>query len=264
MPRNDPSPPPEDFVQSVGRALRILEVVSASSSLPVKAIARRCDLNLSTTYHLVRTLAYEGYLHRATDGTYSCGREVARRFYDLLESCPKPPTAREAMRHLVGQTGLSAYLGRLHGDAVVVVDYVEGPGSPYLEDFERGLDVSAHATALGKALLLTLPGRERRALLRRQGMRQFTANTATDVERLARLLARTEVGTLVEEHGEFRDGVACAAMLVPGPQHEPAWALVVSAHGEQVPASARAELRLTAGDLQASGSRRQFNPVGNT
>jgi DNA-binding IclR family transcriptional regulator len=61
---------PEDFVQSVGRALRVLEVVGATPGLPVKTIARRCDLNISTTYHLVRTLAYEGYVERRSDGTY--------------------------------------------------------------------------------------------------------------------------------------------------------------------------------------------------
>ena len=60
---------PDDFVQSVGRALRILETVSECAALPVKAVARRCRLNLSTTYHLVRTLAYEGYLVRLPDGT---------------------------------------------------------------------------------------------------------------------------------------------------------------------------------------------------
>lgn len=68
---------PGDFVQSVGRALRILEVVSAGEAMTVKAIARRCGLNLSTAYHLVRTLAYEGYLTRLSDGTYVCGSGVA-------------------------------------------------------------------------------------------------------------------------------------------------------------------------------------------
>jgi DNA-binding IclR family transcriptional regulator len=68
---------PRDFVQSVGRALRILEVVSAGRAMTVKAIARRCGLNLSTTYHLVRTLAHEGYLTRLSDGTYVAGEAVA-------------------------------------------------------------------------------------------------------------------------------------------------------------------------------------------
>jgi len=52
---------PGDLIRSVSRALRIIEEVSSSPRpLPVKVIARRCELHLSTAYHLVRTLCYEG------------------------------------------------------------------------------------------------------------------------------------------------------------------------------------------------------------
>jgi DNA-binding IclR family transcriptional regulator len=72
---------PSDLVQSVSRALRILEEVGRSPTpLPVKVIARRCDLHLSTAYHLVRTLCYEGYLERRPDGDYAIGFAMADRF----------------------------------------------------------------------------------------------------------------------------------------------------------------------------------------
>lgn len=69
---------PDDFVQSVSRALRVLETVSAEPGLPVKAIARRAGLNISTTYHLARTMEYEGYLQRRPDGSYQLGPQVGR------------------------------------------------------------------------------------------------------------------------------------------------------------------------------------------
>lgn len=243
---------PQDFVQSVGRALRILEVVSAQPGLPVKAIARRSDLNLSTTYHLVRTLAYEGYVERRPDGTYVTGSELTHRFYDMLASLGRPPSARQVLRDLAAHTGLSAYLGRLSADQVMVVDYVEGPGSPYLEDFERGLNVSAHATALGKALMLGLEQPDRDAFLRSQGMPSFTANTITEVDRLDHELSLLTLDDLVVEHGEFRDDVTCAAHLVRGTEPErPTWAVVVSCHGHDLPAGVEPELALAAQELAA-------------
>lgn len=243
--------PPDDFVQSVARALRILEVVTARPGLPVKAIARRCELNLSTTYHLVRTLAYEGYLDRLPEGTYVAGTELSHRFYDVLGALGRPPRSGSVLRHLAERTGLSAYLGRISDRSVVVVDYVEGPGSPYLEDFERGLSVSAHATALGKALLVALPSAERRVHLREQGMRPFTSRTVRDVELLDRELAGYADTDVVAEHGEFRDGVACAARLLPRTDaDEQAWAVVLSCWGEDVSAGARRELALAAADLR--------------
>jgi len=245
---------PHDFVQSVGRAFRVLEVVAAESGLPVKVIARRSGLNLSTTYHLVRTLAYEGYLVRLPEGTYVVGDELSRRFHDFLGALDRPPATGSVLRHLSERTGLSAYVGRLRDGHVVVVDYVEGDGSPYLEEFERGLSVSAHATALGKALLLAMPVLERRAHLAEQGLRPFTTRTARDLDRLEADLAGHRESDVVVEHGEFRDGVACAACLVPRGRHVgTAWALVISCRGDDVPMAARQELALAAGDLRPVG-----------
>jgi hypothetical protein len=39
------------------------------------------------------------------------------------------------------------------------VDLAEGDRSPWLEDLQPGLETAAHAIALGKALLATLPAR---------------------------------------------------------------------------------------------------------
>jgi len=241
---------PRDFVQSVGRALRILEVVSAGPPMTVKAVARRCGLNLSTTYHLVRTLAYEGYLTRLSDGTYVAGEAVANRFYERLGALGRPRSACDVLRHLEARTGLSVYLGRISAEQVTVIDCVEGPVSPYLEDFERGLNVSAHATALGKALMLGLPRRARRSFLRNQGLRPFTSLTVTDLDTLDTELARLTVDQVVVEHSEFRAGVACAARLVPAATAaEPAWAIAMSYPGPAVPAAALRELALAASDL---------------
>lgn len=242
--------PPDDYVQSVGRALRVLEVVSGQPGLPVKSIARRCSLNISTTYHLVRTLAYAGYVARLPDGTYAVGDAVARRYHELVTSLDRPPDGGTVLRHLAQRVGLSAYLGLLHDDRVTVVGVAEGPGSPYLEDFEMGLDVSAHATALGKALLAAMPPRERREFLSCHELRRFTANTPTDPVALEHALDAVPAGAPVVEHGEFRDGVACAAAVVPRRRpDEPTWAVVVSVRGDDVPAAVCSEVVLAASDL---------------
>src|SRR5690242_8500966 len=96
---------PSDLVRSVSRAFRVLEEVGASRApLTVKAIARRCRLNLSTTYHLVRTLTYEGYLVRGQDGGYVLGSSVAHRFQDLRTSLRQPPEVHAVLRNLAEVT----------------------------------------------------------------------------------------------------------------------------------------------------------------
>jgi DNA-binding IclR family transcriptional regulator len=247
---------PGDFVQSVGRAMRVLEVVGRQPGLPVKAIARRCDLNISTGYHLVRTLAYGGYLVRLTNGTYVIGETVARRFHDLLTALERPPQAETVLRQLSERVGLSAYLGLLQEGRVTVVEVAESAGSPYLEDFEVGLDVSAHATALGKALLVGMTHRQRHRFLAAHELRPFTTRTRTDPEVLEAELEAVRDSATVSEHGEFRDGVSCTAALVPRRcAEDPSWAVVVAIADEDVPARVCAEVSLAAADLAGGASR---------
>jgi DNA-binding IclR family transcriptional regulator len=60
----------DDVVQSVVRALHILEVVREWPGLQVKGVARRAGLNISTTYRLIHTLEHKSYVERADDGGY--------------------------------------------------------------------------------------------------------------------------------------------------------------------------------------------------
>ncbi len=247
---------PDDFVQSVGRAVRLLETVGREPGLPVKAIARKCDLNISTSYHLVRTLAYEGYLVRLPNGTYVIGESVARRFRDLVTSLERPPVAAVVLRQLSERVGLSSYLGLLQDERVTVVEVAEAPGSPYLEDFEVGLDVSAHATALGKALLVAMTPRQRHRFLETHELRPFTSRTRTDVDQLEAELGSIPARALVSEHGEFRDGVSCTAALVPRSTGvDPAWAVVVAVSDEDVPDRIAREVSLAAADMAGSDAR---------
>ncbi|GAA1667669.1 IclR family transcriptional regulator C-terminal domain-containing protein [Nonomuraea maheshkhaliensis] len=237
---------PSDLIRSVSRALRVLEEVSrADRPLSVKVIARRCGLNLSTSYHLVRTLCYEGYLHRRPDGDYMIGSKVAERFHEMLEAFERPPRAAEVLRQLAAESGHTAYLAQLTDARLVVVDVAEGPLSPWLEDLQAGLETAPHATALGKALLLSLPPRIRRGILTEYGLRRFTSATPTSVEDVEEELALLRPGQVVEEYGQFREEVACAGAVVPGTQ----WAIGISARGLSIPALARARLREALRDL---------------
>ncbi|MEO3870142.1 helix-turn-helix domain-containing protein [Nonomuraea sp. B12E4] len=238
--------PPSDLIRSVSRALRVLEEVArADRPLSVKVIARRCGLNLSTSYHLVRTLCYEGYLHRRPDGDYLLGSQVAERYHEMLEAFERPPRASVVLRHLAETSGHTAYLAQLADGRLVVLDVAEGPRSPYLEDLQAGLETAPHATALGKALLLSLPSRARRGVLTGYGLRRFTSSTPASVEDVEEELSGLRPGQMVEEHGQFREEVACMGAVVPGTQ----WAVGISTRGLAIPQPAAARLAAAIRDL---------------
>ncbi|WBB77947.1 helix-turn-helix domain-containing protein [Micromonospora sp. WMMD882] len=211
----DPLAEPSDLIRSVSRALRVLEAVGrAPKGLTVKQIARRCELTVATTYHLVRTLAYEGYVIRREDGTYIVGLEIADRYRELVTAFRGPAVVGETLRRAAVDSGHSHFLGRFVGGQVAITAVAEGARSPYLEDLVPGFDEAAHATALGKALLATLTSEQRFRYLREYGMRPFTAATLTTPEAFESDLATGDRRGMQLELGQFRQGVACAAVLV--------------------------------------------------
>ena len=228
---------PTDLIQSVSRALRILEEVGdCAEGLNAKQIAHRCDIALPTTYHLVRTLTYEGYLVRRSNGQYGLGMEIASRFRDLLASMQRPPNIHEVLRQLAEVTGHTAYFAQLVDGRVVLTDLVEGPHSPHLEDLVVGFDEGAHATALGKALLSTMAPSQRKAVLAEQGLRPFTSNTITDQGQLSHEITISARSGVFTEQEQYRPEVCCAAVLLEAGRG----AIGVSSSAERWPQLSRA------------------------
>jgi DNA-binding IclR family transcriptional regulator len=206
----------------------VLEAVGQSPrGLTVKQIARRCELTTATTYHLVRTLAYEGYVVRREDGTYVVGLEIADRFRELRAAFRGPSGSVDALRQAAAESGYSHYLGRFVGGQIVLCTVAEGPQSPYLEDLVTGFDDGAHATALGKALLATLTPDQRLRYLKDWGMRTYTNQTLTQPEALEADLAAGDRRGMQVELGQFRAGVGCAAVVVR-PDRDPERRIVLA------------------------------------
>ena len=213
----DPQAEPSDLIRSVSRALRVMEAVGqADRGLTVKQIARRCQLTVATTYHLVRTLAYEGYVIRREDGTYVVGLEIADRFRELVAAFRGPMTVADALRRAAGESGYTHTLARFVGGRVAITAVAEGLRSPHIEDLVPGFDDAAHATALGKGLLATLTPDQRWRFLKETGMRPYTPQTLTSPEVLDADLAAGERRGMQIEINQFHPGVACAGVLVVG------------------------------------------------
>jgi DNA-binding IclR family transcriptional regulator len=205
-----------DLIQSVSRALHILDELGGTpAGLNAKEVARRCGLALPTAYHLLRTLCYEGYAVRRPGGSYVLGLKVATHSKHVLAAIRKPPNVHEVLRQFAEVTGHSAYFGQVVDGRVVFTDLFEGPHSPHVEDLVAGFDEGAHATALGKALLSTMPLKARCEYLREEGLRPFTRNTVVEIDELNAELSTSSWLRVFTDHQQFRDNVCCAAAVVP-------------------------------------------------
>lgn len=210
------------LIRSVQRALHLIEVVGEREGrATAKEIARAARLPLATTYHLLRTCTYEGWLQRLDDGTYVVGHRldtVHRRGRDAAGIA----LARPALEWLRDAAGGPVYLARSVNGEIVVVEIVDGPRTPRI-DLCVGVHDAAHATALGKCILGQLAPVERDEYLSRHPLYDLTPHTVVDRRRLS-LPAPDEVAV---DQEEYALGVRCLAAPVADPEHVAAVGVVV-------------------------------------
>jgi len=151
---------------------------------------------------------------RRENGTYVVGLEIADRYRELVLAFRGPSAVIDRLRRAAAETGYSHYLGRFVGGRIAVTAMAEGPRTPQTDDLVPGYDDAAHATALGKALLNTMSADQRWRFLKEYGMRAYTSATLTSPEALDTDLAAGERRGMQIEIGQFRQGVACAAVMV--------------------------------------------------
>lgn len=200
-------------VQSIGRAFGLLETMADHGGrMGLSQLAAESGLPLPTIHRLVRTLVDLGYLRQDEDRRYVLGPRLIR----LGESSSRMLTvwARPHLVRLVDELGESANLAMLDGDQVVYVAQEMSRQSMRMFT-EVGRRVLPHCTAVGKAMLSTMPPAEVQGLLARTGMPRHTENTVTDPDEFARQVAWTAEHGYALDEGEQELGVRCVAVPVP-------------------------------------------------
>jgi IclR family acetate operon transcriptional repressor len=149
MDTNTPEPdPPSDRIQALARGLRVLECVHAAGRpISVKEIAAGVGLRLATTYHLVNTLLYDGYLERNGDRLLEPGRLLGR---------PEPQNTA-VVRRALGRAAYAiddvAVLARLAGAETRVAATAEVPGATCAGHYPPNAAGLSHLLAVGRVIL---------------------------------------------------------------------------------------------------------------
>ncbi len=226
----------KSHVPSLERGLAILEILAQSrAGLSLSQVTRHLALPKSSVHCLLRTFESTGYVYK--DGPSSKYR-VSLAICDLarqaLQGISLRDQARQHLRRLSEQTGLTVHMAVLEQGACVLIEKVTPPGVSRTCTW-IGKQLALHCTALGKALLAHIPEADAEQLIADQGLIRYNDNTICSIRHLKQELEliRSRGYALDDEEEEI--GVRCLGAPIFNANNDAIAALSVVGNAAQIP-----------------------------
>ncbi|MFE4753679.1 IclR family transcriptional regulator [Streptomyces mirabilis] len=180
-------------VQSVDRAVSVLEILARVGEAGVTEIAEELDVHKSTAFRLLGVLENRGLVAQAKDrGKYYLGAAVLRLAGAAAVRLDISQEGVPVCRELADELGETVNVAVLDDDAAVNIMQARGTASVTAQNW-LGRRTPLHATSSGKVLLAHMPPTLREGLLAR-ALPRFTERTITGTSVL-----RAELEAVVEQ-----------------------------------------------------------------
>ncbi len=242
-------------VQSVDRAVAILEILARDGEAGVTEVARELDVHKSTASRLLAALDRRELVTQDTArGKFRLGVGIVRLAGAASRKLDVVQESRPVCRALAQEVGETVNLAILSGRDALYLDQVAGPAALSPHNW-AGQRIPLHATSDGKVLLAYLPEGELTACLA-PPLARFTNRTITDLAEFGELLAevrRRGFATAVEE---LEAGLTAIAVPVRNAEGNVIASISASGPSFRIPAERIPALAAAAGRAAAEVSRR--------
>jgi IclR family transcriptional regulator, acetate operon repressor len=193
---------------AVAKVVLVLEALANSHG--ISEISRGTGLPTSTVHRILQELLTLGWVRVDADRRYLPG---VRLLSLAGQTASIPQIVRPILRRLCNDTGHTIHFALLSGDEAVYVDKLEGDRA-YAMRSRIGLSIPLHCTAIGKAILATLPGPELRTRLARLALTSMTPRTITDPDLLAEHLEQVRLRGYSVDDEENEEHTRCLGAAV--------------------------------------------------
>lgn len=233
---------PTGTIQTLDRALDVLEMLSGSSGLTLTEISAELEQSPSTIYRVLTTLEGRRMVEAEPlsqtwhigAGAFGVGSAFLRRS-NIVER------SRPFMQILMEQTGETSNLGIERDGSVVFVSQVETHQS-IRAFFPPGTRSHLHVSGIGKALLSGLAPERLERLLSRMELPGFTPNTITDRAALRQELELTRARGYAVDNEEHTSGMRCIAAPIRNHHDEAIAGISVSGPAHRISETRIAEI----------------------
>ncbi len=201
-------------VQSVDRAISVLELLARRGPSRVTEVAEELGVHKSTAFRLLGALESRGLVEQDGDrGRYQLGFGIVRLAGAVTARMDLSRCARPVCERLAGALGETINVAVARDHHAVNIDQVQGPAAVSVQNWV-GRATPLHATSSGKVLLAYLPKGRRAELLRAAGQARFTPATLTSRTALERDLSAAVARGYAQTIQEYEEGLNAIAAPV--------------------------------------------------
>lgn len=203
--------PAETKIQSLDRAIDILEHIARGGGMTLSEIAEKSGQSAATIYRILATCSARHLVEiDAITQEWHIGPESFRIGSAFLQRTGIVERARPMMRALMLETGETANLGVESNRQVLFLSQVETHEN-IRAFFPPGTQSPMHASGIGKALLANADDKTIEAYLKSGEIETFTENTISNRKELRTELARIKSQGYAFDNEEKSIGMRCVA-----------------------------------------------------
>jgi DNA-binding IclR family transcriptional regulator len=201
-------------LQALDRAFALLDLLAGSNTaLGLAEIAGALELHKSTAHRFLMVLERHRMVERTQAGKFRLGLRLCDFGSRAIEQYDLRDRAQVHLRTLVAEVEETAHLCILEKTHMVYIDKQEPERSIRMTS-RVGASSPVHCTAVGKAILATMPRSRVEELLPALRLERFTRRTMTSRGALLKELDRTSRRGYAVDDEEREEGVRCAGVAI--------------------------------------------------
>jgi DNA-binding IclR family transcriptional regulator len=198
------------FISSLGKGLRVLELLAEKKELGVSDVARYLGSNRSGSHRVLATLKELGYVEKNKNKHYRLTFKIMEMGFKHVSRLEIRQIVRPHMEQLSKAFNETINLGYFDGQDIFHVDKIDS--SEILRiDSPLGSKAPAYCTALGKSILAFLPQADLKAYLSSVRLKPHGPNTITSKKKLLEELTHIRQTGIAVDNEELSPDLRCVA-----------------------------------------------------
>lgn len=243
-------------IQSADRIFSVLELLSLKGPLGVIDISTKLDLNKSTVHRLLASLISMDYVRQdQASGKYTLTFKLLSLAESFRSKVDVVSVVHPYLEQIMERSGETVHLVQREENEVVYIDKVESNATSFRMASRIGLRQPLYCTAVGKALLSSLPEDEVKKIWEESRVKKLTEHTIVDYDAFLKELDLSRKRGYALDNEENEMGVRCIAVCIKDYRGAAVNAFSISAPVSRMPDERIEELASFVLQMKAEMSR---------